>query len=289
MNQLRVRDLGPLEPPVLVFGGAYSNAEALDALMAAAARRGISADRIVFTGDAIAYASDPQTVVDALRTAGIAAIAGNVEQQIAAEQDDCACGYRPGSTCDLLSRQWYEYAFAQVDDAARAWMRALPDWLRFTIDGRRFVAVHGLPSRINGYAFASTPAATLDAEIGRTEADAVVCGHSGIPFTRAIGAKLWLNAGVVGMPANDGTPRTWFATIEREREALTIRFASLNYDHAAAAQKMRARGLPAVYASAIETGLWPDLDILPAAEREAAGRALALDPLRWSASLEFAR
>ena len=48
------------------------------------------------------------------------------------------------------------------------------------------------------------------------DCDGVVCGHSGIPFCRLLegdkrgrGARLWLNAGVIGMPANDGTARSW--------------------------------------------------------------------------------
>ena len=57
----------------------------------------------------------------------------------------------------------------------------------------------------------------------------------------------------------------------------------LDYDHAGAAAKMRARGLPEAYAEALGTGLWPDMDVLPAAERAREG--VAISPLRviWCA------
>ena len=38
---------------------------------------------------------------------------------------------------------------------------------------------------------------------------------------------------------------------------------------------MRSANLPPGYAAALETGLWPTLDILPAKERAAAGQPLA--------------
>ena len=56
----RTRDIGRFEAPVLVCGGAYSNLEALEALMAAAGRLGIRPDHIIHTGDVVAYCADPK-------------------------------------------------------------------------------------------------------------------------------------------------------------------------------------------------------------------------------------
>jgi hypothetical protein len=44
---------------------------------------------------------------------------------------------------------------------------------------------------------------------------------------------------------------------------------------------MRARGLPPGYAEALETGLWPSCDVLPATELMGRGAALAPDGLLW--------
>ena len=44
---------------------------------------------------------------------------------------------------------------------------------------------------------------------------------------------------------------------------------------------MRAAGLPVGYADALETGLWPSLDVLPPAERAAAGRPIEAGAVLW--------
>ncbi len=57
----------------------------------------------------------------------------------------------------------------------------------------------------------------------------------------------------------------------------------LDYDHASTAAKMRARGLPEAYAEALETGLWPGMDELPAAERARKGVAISPRRVIWCA------
>ena len=46
---------------------------------------------------------------------------------------------------------------------------------------------------------------------------------------------------------------------------------------------MRERGLPEGYARGLESGLWPNLDILPAAERQRTGMPITADTVRWPA------
>ncbi|MGB0670138.1 MAG: metallophosphoesterase family protein, partial [Rhodospirillales bacterium] len=121
---------------------------------------------------------------------------------------------------------------------------------------------------ISRFLFASQPDAAFDAEFEALGVDLVLAGHAGLPFARTSGERLWLNAGVIGMPANDGDPRGWFLTLD---DAGGHAFHRLDYDWRSAALDMRFNGLPEPYARALETGLWPSLDVLPAAERAATG------------------
>ncbi len=57
----------------------------------------------------------------------------------------------------------------------------------------------------------------------------------------------------------------------------------LDYDHARAAAKMRAAGLPAAYARTLEDGLWPDMRVLPEPERRLCARPLTPGAVHWSA------
>ena len=276
----RVRDLGTIEGSLLVFGGPYSNLEATQAVLDAAGRAGIPAERIVCTGDVCAYCGDPQATADLLREAGIAVVLGNCDENLGAEAGSCGCGFGDGTACDALSQQWYAYAEAHVDEAAKTWMASLPTALTFTLAGRRFRVVHGGTGQINRFLYASMPEPDLVAEMDASAADAVIAGHCGLPFTRVVAdGRIWHNAGVIGMPANDGTPRVWYSVITPSSEGITFRHHSLDYDFAVAARKMRARGLPEGYARALETGLWPSLDSLVEKERAETGKALVPEPV----------
>jgi hypothetical protein len=277
------RDLGILDGPVLVFGGPYSNLEAAQAIRAEARRLGIPPARTICTGDIVAYCADPGATVSLIRDWGIPVVLGNVEESLGAGAEDCACGFTPGSVCATLSAQWYAHAERQLTLDDRRWMARLPRLIRFTLAGRRLAAIHGGASRINRWVFASTPAAEKHAEIALANADGIVAGHCGLPFVDFAGDRLWCNAGTVGMPANDGTPRVWYSLLTPERPgAISVELQSLDYDYRLAAQKMRTCGLAQSYARALETGLWPPADILPPPEQAAAGRALTMTVNHWA-------
>ncbi|HUN48917.1 MAG TPA: radical SAM protein [Stellaceae bacterium] len=270
-----------MDGPTLVFGGPYSNLEATLAVLAEACRRGIPPARILCTGDIVAYCADAAATVDAVRAAGIHAIMGNCEESLAGNAGDCACGYAEGSACDRLAAEWYAHADRSLDAGRRQWMGSLPRRLTIEIGGRRLAVIHGGTRQINRFVFASTPSAVMRAELLGLAEDGVIGGHSGLPFSAIIDGKLWHNSGAAGMPANDGTPRVWFSVLTPEAGDLRIEHLALDYDHRAAAAKMRAAGLPAGYAAALETGRWPSLDVLPPAEIAAAGRAIEPTTLLW--------
>jgi predicted phosphodiesterase/pyruvate-formate lyase-activating enzyme len=263
-----------LSGEILVFGGCYSNLQAAQALRAQAAAMGFGPERMFCTGDIIAYGADAAATLHLIRDAGIASIAGNCERQLAAGAGDCGCGFAPGSACEALAADWYAHAQRQITDEDRAYMAGLPDSLALTLDGARLRLVHGNAERINAFVFPSASNLELARQIAQAEADVVVAGHSGIPFTRHAGRGLWVNAGSIGMPANDGTPRGWFATLRVVDGVVTARHHALSYDYKAAATAMRRARLPEGYAAAIATGIWPSLDILPGPERLRTGMPL---------------
>lgn len=277
----RIGDLGELRGPVLVFGGPYSNLEATVAVLAEAKRLGVPASQVICTGDVVAYCGDPQATVDAIRASGMHVVMGNCEESLGQGAEDCGCGFEEGSACDLLSVRWYAYADRHLSMEARRWMNGLPHRLRFRLNGRQFTVVHGAASSINRFVFASDPATTKLAELALCGGDAVIGGHCGLPFTQIIDGKLWHNAGVVGMPANDGRTGVWYSLLQPAGDGIEIRHRQLAYDHATAARKMRERGLPDGYADSLETGLWPNLDILPPAETAATGQPLDLPTMQW--------
>ncbi|MDE2239827.1 MAG: radical SAM protein [Rhodospirillales bacterium] len=269
-----------LEGKILAFGGAYSNVQALEALLALAKRHGIPPERMICTGDIVAYGADPRPCIGLIRDTGIPTVMGNCEEQLAANQGDCGCGFTPGSACDRLSAAWFAYANGEVSIEDRAWMEALPRQIILRLGRRCLAVLHGAPSRINRFLFASDPDEVFAQELDLTGVDGVIAGHSGLPFTRILkDGRIWHNAGAIGMPANDGTPRGWYAIIEPKGEqSLRFTLHPLAYDHHAAAAAMRRARLPEEYAQALETGIWPNLDILPHQERAATATPLPAAP-----------
>jgi predicted phosphodiesterase len=281
MSQTALTEL-VADGPLLVFGGPYSNLQATRAVLDEAARRGIPPGRVICTGDVVAYGADAAACCDLIMASGIWLIAGNCEENLAEGALDCGCGFEEGTACDLLSRAWYAHADRQVAAAHRAWMAGLPQRLMVILpDGRRLAVLHGGASDISRFIFASTPPAELAAEIAATGCDGVIAGHCGIPFVRQVGPGVWINAGAIGMPADDGTPRIWFAVLTPGEAGLSVEILPLEYDHAAAAAAMRTAGLPEGYAAALGSGIWPSCDVLPPAERARRGQPIMPAGLVW--------
>ena len=258
-GEMKITDLGELKGEVVLFGGPYSNAHATSALLA-----GLDGRAAICTGDIVAYCGEAMRTVRMIRDAKIPVVAGNCEVQLGAGADSCGCGFEENTTCDLLSAGWYGVASAAVDAETRSWMQGLPDVIRFRHAGLSYGVIHGGVSDIARFLWPSTKdeafreeIALLEDHIGRV--DAVISGHSGIPFQRAIQDRLWINAGVIGMPPHDGRPETRYGVLRDDG----VRFHRLSYDHHGARARMEEVGLTQGYHSSLVSGIWPSEDVLP--------------------------
>ena len=277
------RDLGSLHGPLLVFGGVYSNLEALRALRHQADELGIPASNVICTGDTPGYCADPVDCLHELADWGCPAIAGNVELNLREGVDDCGCNFADGSRCDLFARRWYAYARAAVGPAEMEIMSALPRSLSFSYAGRRVHVLHGSADHESEFIWSSTDWPTKNRSFSVTDAEVILAGHSGLPFVDARDTKLWVNAGAIGMPANDGTPRTWYAVLDDRSGSPTVTFHPLEYDVRSAKDKMLARRqeLPLSYAATLTTGIWDNTEIMP--PEEAAREGMPFDPVALAA------
>lgn len=266
---------------MLLCGGVYGNLQALEALLDEAARRDIPENHIIHTGDVIAYCGDPEASAARLRGSDIRAIKGNVEEQIGRNALDCACGFDEGSTCQTMAVEWYAFANDEVSDNTRQWCVELPDHLTFTMSDRSFRVVHGSVGQVNRFMFASLDEETFRPELTLAGTDAVIAGHTGLPFTRHFGRQIWHNSGALGLPANDGTPRVWYSVLSPMIHGVRFEHAALNYDHHGASAKMQRHNLSPSYADTLETGLWPSLDILPPEERQRTVREIETRSTVW--------
>ena len=268
-----VKDLGNLSGPLFVFGGPYSNFEATRTALDEAQKLGIPAVRIICTGDVTAYCGNPEETSTLIRQSGIHVVQGNCEESLAADREDCACGFDGENECSKLSVSWYAHSKIATSNENKDWMGNLPHRLTFNFAGKKVHVLHGSDKQINEFIFPSTDPAIKRRDLLNTEADIIISGHSGLPFTEQVDDCIWHNAGVVGMPANDGTPRVWHSLIEATDQGISFSHKSFTYDHMSAIKTMLKYGLDD-YAASIENGIYPSQQTFAIPEQKAKGVAL---------------
>ena len=270
---------------VLVFGGVYSNLQALEQLKKMADERGIAPQNIICTGDVVGYCAQPEECVQLVANWGIHVIAGNVEIQLRNGDDDCGCNFGEGSRCDLFSRKWYPYAQSKLSPASFEWMKSLPDHLKFQFGTRKVFVLHGSFFNTSEFVFESTPWHVKQASFDATGADVILSGHCGLPFQHIENEHYWLNAGVIGMPANDGTTRVWMMTMEEKNGEIIAEHHAFNYDHETAASLMEENKLPREYSGTLRSGIWDNCEILPETETAQQGIPIEFDRVMPVANL----
>ena len=273
-----MKSLGNLTQPVLIFGGPYSNLDASKAMFAQATKLGFSAAQVICTGDVVAYCAEPAETCSLIQDWGIHVVMGNCEESLGFDESDCGCGFDEGSDCSLLSITWYEYAQQRVNADYRRWMRDLPRSLCFEMSGKTFRVVHGSVDQINQFVFKSTDKLEKINQIALSDTDIVIGGHCGLPFADVIDDRAWLNAGVIGMPANDASSDGWYMILQPAEQGVDVSWHRLQIDATESAGKTANAGMTE-YATALTTGFWPNMDILPTAEKSQRGLAIELDNL----------
>jgi diadenosine tetraphosphatase ApaH/serine/threonine PP2A family protein phosphatase len=249
-----------------VFGGVYSNAPALSAVLDDIAAQ--APDATFCLGDLGGFGPHPDRAATLLRARGVPMLRGNYDASIGFGRDDCACGYTDPRD-QYFARISFDYTRARTSPDHKAWLRELPEQHRDVIAGRRVLMCHGSPRRVNEFLWESTCSdAFLEWLCTTHAADVVLCTHSGIPWHRALpSGRHVINVGAIGRPANDGRTEVGYATVAIG-ETVQVEFRRVAYDHEALARAMEQEGLPGEFAVTIRTGWWTTcLENLPAPER----------------------
>ncbi|UCC67752.1 MAG: metallophosphoesterase family protein [Armatimonadota bacterium] len=127
---------------IAAFSDIHANRHALDALLADIRQRAYQ--HVVCLGDLVGYGAFPNEVIETIRAAGIPTLAGNYDDGVGFDRDQCGCAYtRP----DDIARGDRSLRWTQrvVTNGNKAWLRSLPRDLRLTLADRRILCVHGSP------------------------------------------------------------------------------------------------------------------------------------------------
>ncbi|EDM44235.1 Diadenosine tetraphosphatase and related serine/threonine protein phosphatase [unidentified eubacterium SCB49] len=262
----KIKNIGKITGKTLLFGGVYSNLQALEKLKQISEKLNIAPENCICTGDIVGYCAQPEETVQLLKLWGAHSIAGNVEVQLTEGAEDCGCDFREGSRCDGFSQMWYPYAQSKLSKSSLDYIEKLPDHIQFSYSGNMITVVHGSYDNISEFIFKSTPWERKEAVFNTTKSDVIVAGHCGLPFNDIKNKKQWINPGVIGMPANDGEPHVWYAILDEKDGKMIVTHHTMEYNYKLTNQLMQNGLLPQEYARTIVTGIWDNTEILPAIE-----------------------
>jgi len=242
---------------LIVVGGIYSNVEALKKFLNIIQKPIYKNIPVINTGDIFAYFSEPDQAIDLVKKNNFLSIMGNCEESIAFDANDCGCGFKKNSACDLLTTQWFPYSKRNISFKNKQWLKKLPYEIIIKYKSKKYLVCHGSPRKINEFILPSTSKTVIKNLLKNY--NGVIAGHSGIPFTRYLKDRFWHNSGAIGLPPNDGTNKGWYSIIDLENGA--IEHKSFTYNHLSTFKKMMKIKLNVHYAKTLKSGYWPSTDI----------------------------
>ena len=241
-----------------IISDVHANALGLEACLAACARLGVQ--RLVFLGDIVGYGADPEAATQR--------VAGLVEQGalcLMGNHDAAATGAR--SSMNELAAAAIDWTRPRLSEGSRRFLSQLP--MTAALDELLFV--HSDASSPASWHYVTDATAAMRSLIAVPQR-VTFCGHVhrpqlyGLTATAKVVAhtpvtdapvplspqRQWLAvAGAAGQP-RDGNPAAAFLTYDTETRTLTFRRAA--YDYEAAAERVRAAGLPERLATRLLSG-----------------------------------
>jgi len=245
-----------------VISDVHANLPALEAVLADVEARRPHA--VVCLGDLVGYAPWPNEVVRRVWEQRIPTIAGNYDEGVGLNSDDCGCAYRTEAERALGARS-IAYTNEVVTDPVRAYLRGLPRHFRVSHGATELLMVHGSPRRVNEYLFEDRPDGSFLRMMERANADVMLFGHTHKPYVKRLPYdaedgmryRVAINTGSVGKP-KDGDPRACYVLLTlgpdaspADPESVKVEFVRVPYDVERAAQAVEASPLPDEYAGAL--------------------------------------
>lgn len=249
---------------IALFSDIHGNLPALEAVLADIDGRDI--DALFCLGDLVGYATWPNEVVRAIRDRRIPTIAGNYDEGVGLDSDDCGCAYRTDEDRERGARS-IAYTNRVVTDEVRTYLRRLPRHIRLTFEEGRaeeadpldVLLVHGSPRKINEYLVEDRPEKSVRRLFDDAAAHVIVCGHTHKPYHRPLsgaedGRFHLVNIGSVGKP-KDGDPRACYVIMEispapaaSDPDRVRVEFIRVAYDVERAAGAIEESELPNAFA-----------------------------------------
>ena len=233
---------------IAIFSDIHGNRHALAAVLADIDRE--APDSVYCLGDLVGYGAYPNEVIEMIRDRGIPTIMGNYDDGVGFDRDECGCAYTDPEMKKLgdKSLMWTREV---VTPENKEFLRSFLPSIRFNVEGKEILLVHGSPRRMNEYVYEDRLPASLEHIARSAEADILVFGHTHLPYTKEVAGVLLVNDGSVGKP-KDGDARAGYVIMDVWASEVKVEFRRVPYDVASATAAVRESGLPAHFAELLE-------------------------------------
>lgn len=208
---------------VAIISDIHSNLPALREVL-----KEIKGMQIFCCGDLVGYAAFPNEVIEVVKKNKIISILGNHDYAVITGNVEW---FNPVAALAI------EWTRKKIKKENLDFLKSLP---RF-YEGE-FYMVHGSPrNQLDEYVSEDYPQGELLSFFTYTLKNAMVLGHTHVPFVKEIGGKLILNCGSVGQP-RDLDPRAAYAIFDTRAKKAEIKKVEYNIHEAANA--IIEKGLP---------------------------------------------
>lgn len=211
-------------------------------------------------GDLVGYAPWPDETVAAIRSSGIAGIAGNYDSTVATDYKHCGCRYEDPRQ-EELAHHSYEWTRRHTSAETKRFLGALPFRLDLRprgghVAGPRVTLVHGTPTLNTLYWTEDRPddfCLKMAHAAGMQRGDVICFGHTHKPWHREVEGIHFVNTGSVGRP-KDGDWRAGYVLLEMSGDTPAVEFVRVDYDIDTAMRGIRESELPDDFAEYLRTG-----------------------------------
>ncbi|MDQ6608922.1 MAG: metallophosphatase family protein [Bacteroidota bacterium] len=254
---------------IALFSDIHANLPALEACLKSIEEH--RPDAIYCLGDLVGYNIWPNEVINEIRRRGIPTIAGNYDQGIGLQSDNCGCAYKEEHEKDMGNIS-ISYTNSIIKPQERAYLRTLPFHINIKFqlnnDKLNLLLVHGSPRKINEYLFEDREEKSFVRIMEQANADIMCFGHTHKPYYKILNTEAGatphfrhaINIGSAGKP-KDGNAKGCYviltlnadSTISKE-DAIQVEFVRFDYDVEKAAKAIEDSPLPNEYAAMLRTG-----------------------------------
>lgn len=236
-----------------ILGDIHSNIDALSVVLEDCRAQGVT--DFLCTGDVVGYNACPHECLSIIRDLGCPVVMGNHDHYVSSERN--LADFNPEAAAVI------EWTRGQLTEEEMTYLASLP----FVATKMGITLVHATMDNPEsfGYVFDNLQAA---AHFTHQVTPLSFHGHTHCPmiyekqldavyridaqdFKLPIGRKYFINVGSVGQP-RDGDPRAAYTIYEPKTRQ--VAFRRLEYDVAAAQERIRLAGLPERLAARLEVG-----------------------------------